>query len=219
MNDDVDNGASKPLATQHEADLATAVEVPGPQVEASGALSPLHNAEKCRLLLLPRELRDIIYQYTLVEDGDVLIAANGPLPAEPGLLSTCTQVRMEASIIYYETNKFNFTVVNDHNASSFLRWSRSSKQRRSANIGYTLGVGMTNWPNLRQWLKAFWDEQCGGVSLQGGNFDNTAAPHFFALIPKFRALKLTWVQVEWVYEDMRNALGSHDKAWLVEATD
>lgn len=222
MTNYIDHGTTKPLMAHHGTDVrgvtTAQLDASGPQVEAYGDVARPSSAGKCRLLLLPPELRNVIFRYVLVEDGNITIAAYGPLPAQPGLLSTCSQLRKENSSVYYQTLYFVF-IVEDHNASTFMKWHLSSEQRRNCNYGYSIQPGQTNWPNLRPWLKAFHEGQCDGVGFPNARPDQSVVSRIFAVVIQCRFLYLTWAQAERVLEEMRKALGAQDEGWLREATD
>lgn len=65
------------------------------------------------LLKLPPELRNSIYRYALVEPSSpyIKIPAGALPPPQPGLLQTCTQVRRDATEIYYKENWFGFVIA------------------------------------------------------------------------------------------------------------
>lgn len=56
---------------------------------------------------LPAELRNLIYELSLVRTSSVVLAENGTrLWRPPALLLCCSQIRAEASSIYYSGNDF-----------------------------------------------------------------------------------------------------------------
>lgn len=58
------------------------------------------DAKHCSLPSLPPEMRNRIYRFALVENTKIAISASAPLPVEPGLLRTRSQIRSEAKSIY-----------------------------------------------------------------------------------------------------------------------
>lgn len=64
------------------------------------------------LLMLPPELRNIIYELVVVEKKaqNVYRYKHKPYWSQPGLLLTCKQVRQEALLIYYAGNVFDVRV-------------------------------------------------------------------------------------------------------------
>ena len=60
------------------------------------------------LLKLPAELRNVIYRYSLIKQGDARIQLRDLRPS--ALLYTCRQIRYEASSIYFSENNFVLTV-------------------------------------------------------------------------------------------------------------
>ena len=80
-------------------------------------IGPPHEAQDSMLLKLPPEIRNRINEFALVS-ADTMCITRQPLKggkrrtkpqdliAEPGLLRTCTQLRSEATPIYYGANAF-----------------------------------------------------------------------------------------------------------------
>ena len=79
------------------------------------------NKPTSRLLALPAELRNTIYELVLISPTDIVIPApSSPkspgvtttnlFPPEPALLLTSHQIRHEALKIYYLSNRFRFLV-------------------------------------------------------------------------------------------------------------
>ena len=61
-----------------------------------------------RLLALPAELKNEIYRFSLLVQGDITIPSTGPAPKLPALLSVCREIRRDALQIYYQENDFWF---------------------------------------------------------------------------------------------------------------
>ncbi|EMC94272.1 hypothetical protein BAUCODRAFT_228368 [Baudoinia panamericana UAMH 10762] len=60
---------------------------------------------ECRLLSLPAEQRNAIYHLAMVQPRPLNVAQRTDV-REPGLLSTCKQIRAEALAVFYGTNLF-----------------------------------------------------------------------------------------------------------------
>lgn len=57
---------------------------------------------------LPPELRNLIYEFTLISNTCIVLSENGVrLWRPPTLLFSCSQIREEASSIYYSRNYFS----------------------------------------------------------------------------------------------------------------
>ncbi|KAK0262793.1 hypothetical protein B0A54_09096 [Friedmanniomyces endolithicus] len=85
-------------------------------------LASLHIAEstnECRLLALPKELREQIFDHAILEDIDTVISITEDGPKQPGLLRVSTQVRRETLTRYYAYNKFGI-VISDFDALAVL---------------------------------------------------------------------------------------------------
>lgn len=61
-----------------------------------------------RLLDLPPELRNSIYNYVLATDDVIKIPASGK-PKRPPLLQVCQQITDEATLLYYSCSKFSIS--------------------------------------------------------------------------------------------------------------
>lgn len=69
-----------------------------------------------RLLGLPAELRNLIYEYCVTSDESVLLPATceppGELPTvQPPVTKVCRQIRQEALPLFYECNKFEAFIL------------------------------------------------------------------------------------------------------------
>jgi hypothetical protein len=64
----------------------------------------------CSLMKLPPEMRNMIYQWSLVHQTWNW-AVDISTEQQPPLLRTCTQIRNEALKIYYYWNIFSFTTL------------------------------------------------------------------------------------------------------------
>ena len=111
----------------------------------------------------PTELRNRIYEYCLKAEylyGTGLridlhsdrIIVHKQLKAL-ALLSTCRQVRNEASHIWYLANRFTIDII-DYDATLFVAWKKQveeklvSKPDTSTEIMYE-----AHWENLKQWCR------------------------------------------------------------------
>ncbi|KAK4610369.1 hypothetical protein CLAFUW4_13767 [Fulvia fulva] len=109
---------------------------------------------KCHLLELPGEIRNRIYRYSLLDSQRITIPTSGF--EEPGLLSTCHQIRQEAEPIFVLENKFEATSINYHSGpllgrtKKWIRITRQYKQPPSCGTNYT---GSPSWPNYLTWMK------------------------------------------------------------------
>lgn len=174
-------------------------------------------SERCTFLSLPPEMRNKIYRFTLVETDKISIPPNGPLPAEPGLLSTCTQIRAEASGMYYKQNKFLFA-INRHDACQYIKWCRSSESRRHVNQSILVSR-LTNWPNLLHWLDCYYHDQCGNAGVNADGSPTFIDAHLFNVVKQLRQHScLSWPQVKAILVDVRNGLGTQNAKWLDDAS-
>lgn len=178
-----------------------------------------------RLLDLPAELKNNIYRFTLVEDGDINIPADGPLPVEPGLLRTCFEIRDDAQQIWLRENTFNFD-VEELDTTQYRRWCRASPCKRDANITYDLSEPASPfWDALCPWLRAFFYRECGGIPLypspvKGSRID--AAACLFEMVSQMRhqmeegrekPTAMHWERTLKLLVPMRAALSVSDDLW------
>ena len=173
-----------------------------------GMVSPQENN---KLLLLPPEMRNRIYGFALIEAVYIIIGPQGPLPAEPALLRTCSQIRKEASGIYYRANYFKFDIMNN-DASVYIQWCRRSPQHRRACVDHECYF-TTNWPNLMIWLKAYHDGECSRpLAYRDG--DNAGLVNSLCKITSLLFLDIDWADVEKVLGEIRQTLATYDYGWL-----
>lgn len=60
------------------------------------------------LLKLPAEIRNHIYQLTLLEDQPIKVQSGDNAFPHPGILTACKQLRKETKRMYYRCNTFDF---------------------------------------------------------------------------------------------------------------
>ena len=82
-------------------------------------------AAQSRLLALPAELRNRIYEYALLQDGGIRVM---PRLSQPSLLLTSRQICQESLQIWYNRNDFEVP-VRDCDASLLTKWGRHAKDK------------------------------------------------------------------------------------------
>ncbi|KAK3701623.1 hypothetical protein LTR37_015374 [Vermiconidia calcicola] len=105
---------------------------------------------------LPAELRNNIYELVLRNRYAIHVEKGLSLPP---LLATCSEIRDEASSIWYRDNKF-IAGVKNCNATTLNAFSEHActvGQRDYFEIGIAL-MGPPNWKNLVQWCQAIWKD-------------------------------------------------------------
>ena len=99
-----------------------------------------------QLRTIPREIRDLIYQFALTESGDILVtptsrheaqrvAAGQSIPNKPALLSVCHQVRHEATEVYYAVNTFRAIISDDDTYKAPFVWISQLSDHESKSVG------------------------------------------------------------------------------------
>lgn len=175
-----------------------------------------------KLLSLPAELRNKIYKCCLIADDiddteiptilrkgvcSVLITKDLKLPA---LLAVCRQIRMEATDIFYRSNKFHVP-IHDWDASLYLAWRSHHSSNERKTLFYRVS-GNPNWKNLEDWCRAVWS----GVSpittcdqSDGRKFQIVDAAHRIAVGARGKS----WANLERQLNGMRMVLGQLDRRW------
>ena len=80
------------------------------------------------LMALPPELRNSIYEYTLLRSGPITVATSSPYIREPSILAVSRKIRDEALTFWYGDN--DIVVPGSVLSMNFLR-SRSDQQLRA----------------------------------------------------------------------------------------
>jgi hypothetical protein len=120
---------------------------------------------KSPLFSLPREIRNMIYSYTLANDAEICLTQSGGIP-EPALLSASKTLRAETFEIFYLESAF-VCQVRDFDASPVrlavakglqlapesesLRALAKKRPRSISNCKVSFR-GKRNWENLVAWL-------------------------------------------------------------------
>lgn len=104
------------------------------------------DAPKQTLLSLPPEMRNRIYRYVLLETEPIRTTPSRTPPPQPGLLSTCRQIRKESLDIYYQENKFKIHVVH-FDSRQLAEFNARSSAQCLANVSVTI-ANSNNWSNL-----------------------------------------------------------------------
>ncbi len=100
---------------------------------------------------MPPEICNIIYRYSLVEDGNIDIT---PSLRRPGPLCTCTQIRTEATLLWYDANELfmQFWNCDTRLLRAFLRTHPDGEYSiwLISNWGFNLPLplGVSCWDNL-----------------------------------------------------------------------
>lgn len=76
-------------------------------------MDTISSKDRCRLVELPRELRDEIFKLAVVEASPITYITSdlypqASIPQRPALMQTCHQIRHEASLLYFKLNRFRF---------------------------------------------------------------------------------------------------------------
>ncbi|KAK4610364.1 hypothetical protein CLAFUW4_13772 [Fulvia fulva] len=187
-----------------------------------------------RLLQLPGELRNRIYQYAitgLTESEPIDVTIRG-IP-EPELLRTCKRIRSEAISIYYCENHFRCIASSFDSAVHFGFAQEMISINRSHQVDFQLkplpmcSEGPVSWPNLKLWVQRLHSKELGflrDMGLGRPRAETTAQPGagiraaevimmsgIFSLALDLR--ETPWSVVEGILENSDAALATLDAAW------
>ncbi|KAK3641141.1 hypothetical protein LTR56_006863 [Elasticomyces elasticus] len=148
-------GASQPAAKRTDVE----------DQAVDSATSVQHN-EDCRLLELSAELRNIIYEFVLLQKDDIVVT---PTLRSPALLQVSRQIRQETLAMWYESNTFEIA-VNDCKTDLLRAWDRTHHALGVKSPSVLDITGIPNWGNLTRWCKAICEDDC--THLQKGSSDS-----------------------------------------------
>ncbi|KAK5747385.1 hypothetical protein LTR17_000025 [Elasticomyces elasticus] len=186
---------------------------------------------KPHLLGLPKELRLQIWEFALIEDTPIFIAADGL--EQPALLRVCQQIRGEGLPPYYKYNQFVW-VLKDFNMTPLLpavairtKYIKTSAKGNGGNStgGHPLKArrpvrtmieftGVPNWQNLVEWLRLHYSNE--GVPGFG---DQDKDPTFVMITALFDAAlhlvcrKVSWAVFSTTLDAWRQIFILNDPAW------
>lgn len=105
---------------------------------------------------IPPEIRNSIWRNVLVSSDPIHVTKDQP--HQPSLLRTCTQVREEASSIYFNENQFELPMVG-FDSTLGLKWCTMAKPylqksvAKVADLGRDRESGTETWADLKVWLQ------------------------------------------------------------------
>ncbi|KAK5678527.1 hypothetical protein LTS10_008971 [Elasticomyces elasticus] len=181
------------------------------------ATSVQHN-EDCKLLELSAELRNIIYEFVLLQK-DVIVVT--PTLRSPALLQVSRQIRTETLAMWYESNTFEIT-VNDCKADLLHAWCRNQHALGVTPPAVLDITGIPDWGNLaRWWCKAICEDDCS--ALRKDSSDSrlecviAAATEIAASCNTMSESKETsWAYCEDLLSNLRHVVAKLDPRWLEE---
>lgn len=188
------------------------------------------NRSSCPLLNLPLELREMIYELALCNPGDITFITASGYSRGSGLLSTCTQIRQEATQIFYAYNSFKI-LVGDCDATPMVRWYESLEEIPYLSDKVRDNVDMKaylrwepNWENLMKWCQVAHEGKKKVHVLMAQSLKKSGSSPvdagLFLVAGMFKTLAVMlgqeWEVVERVLEVQRTALVANDKRWKVE---
>ena len=181
--------------------------------ESAAEIQDHTDSRHSRLLSLPAEIRNRIYNYALVE-GRIEIQSHSEPPPQPALLQVNRQIRSEARQMYYRENNFVW-FINDYDCGTFIRWSQSSERRKHANHIWKMG-GLCVWENVLQWLEAIYYNRVDGPAWHGEERvgDSAAVVHLMEAVRSMGWDQgLSWMEVKANLQHMRRALAAISQDW------
>ena len=173
-----------------------------------------------RLLNLPPELRNKIYEFALVESQEIQVHQQN-IVKPPPLLACCRQIRSEALGLFFTGNNFRIW-SQDCSGRLVLRWRRHFENygRNAQGNKQTIGVallGRPNWSNLLGWLKAQFDE---GMLTELDPKNCRQREHMDAvwhstnlMASRAQSAGRSWEEVEKDLEDLHSAVAACEPTW------
>lgn len=173
------------------------------------------------LLDLPAELRNTIYRFALVDYQRITLHSTTTM--EPPLLSTCHQIRNEASSIYWAENTFVIPIYHC-NSDPLIKFSRKIRALYNAyrvmpKVALN-ALPSPNWSNFLVWLKRIHARKvCGSFPApvvvepgKGGGAVEQQMLHAMAeMVKGLRSVE--WETCERFVELQHGALVGANAAW------
>lgn len=135
---------------------------------SAGSTASFDQQQQSRLMGLPAELRNKIFELALLDQESINVSASGY--ERPGLLTTCKQIAHETTGMLYSGRTFHFHIqeFDTKPLHAFLRTTMSEARfphLNSIHISITSSLS-PDWFNLLQWL-----EGCHNGSFQHAAVD------------------------------------------------
>ncbi|KAK3617716.1 hypothetical protein LTR56_025093 [Elasticomyces elasticus] len=159
-----------------------------------------------RLLDLPPELRNAIYEYVLVLEQPIIITKTSKW-TQLGLLRVCKQIRHEAASLYYNANKFRID-CSDLDFTLYLGFENHTRQwdeELDNAVLFNLGGGQANWSSLMVLLKAVHEGQTAGL-VYPDNVGGLCAAAVGASRMVLSLRRAPWADVETALEFYKRAV-------------
>lgn len=164
----------------------------------------------CYILELTAELRNLIYEYTVTEDGAIAVGASGF--TTPGLLLSCRRIRSEANEMFYASNKFMINAP-DYEATAAWKFSQVAHIDKIA----VSQVSMTwplpckpNWGNVLKWLGWYYHrEVVFGIGVRTQDPVARAVGRAFQLVDELEAAGCSWDTVKQALEVLHDAMDEY----------
>lgn len=183
------------------------------------SMSPA-SVDRSPLFGLPRELRDMIYEYTFCSSTAIRITKQAGIP-EPALLLTCKIIRDEAIASFYSPGRL-ILIMDSYDPAVMLLWdSKSLCLARDHNLrGVTPRYqrhGPRDWNNLKRSLQLHHDvvlrSRIEGRAPGSDRYTEEKAFIGALLDVAFRMRCQTWEVVEGVLDKLRLGLIKLHNEW------
>lgn len=163
------------------------------------------------LLNLPPEMRNRIYEDSLIEKGLILVTKDLKIPA---LLHASRQTRKEAVPIWHLRNRFRLP-ISDCDSSLFQTYMTKVMKPLETEFGTWLrlptlvafGNRKVVWHDLVQWCKAVWAAKVPGLELTSNSYLELAIIRAALNIARM-GRDLPWLEVLSQLEGVRIIAGS-----------
>ncbi|KAK5695985.1 hypothetical protein LTR97_008405 [Elasticomyces elasticus] len=177
-----------------------------------------HQQRQSPLLSLAPEIRNLIYEYTLLEPTKIDIT---PAYRTPGFLSTWRLVRQEATIMYWNRNYWTIYApgCDASLAIAFVNHSGPAlTPKPKRQVPLQIGIGGANqganWSNLVSWCRHVWGG--GRLHFYKENVCKTNATCVVvgaALAVALRHRGRKWEECEEALEVLRGVAALSNRAW------
>ncbi|KAK4541936.1 hypothetical protein LTR36_007300 [Oleoguttula mirabilis] len=160
-----------------------------------------------KLMSLPAELRNAIYEYALTED-EITVDSN---LKQPALLHTCRQIPTEALGLWYTSGHF-VAQVHDCDATLLVAFSQHLVSIGQTDAKLFMVAYGKDWKNLEQWCYAIWSGQCLGLP-KDEDADDEEAVIMAAHDCTTRHIGMPWDVCQQALENLKFVVTRLDSEW------
>lgn len=166
-----------------------------------------------RLLSLPAELRNSIYELALIEPHYIQIDSN---LKEPGVLHVNRQIHKEARSVWYTSNTFEVAIRQCDD--SLLR--KFTMHCNTLPVMATVRIQLFNsnsWSNLIRWCRNVWNGESAGMSPKIYGASNTMAVVYAAhkIVDDYMRKSRSWDECLATLTTLKEMSEQLDPSWKI----